>query len=178
MQLTDGQLLQRQQRFGGLYETAYPRLYRYVKFIIWNEADAGDIIGETLLVAYERFDMKMEEEKFAYYLFAIAGNMIRRHNRRNKFRAYFNWQKAEQQAGWQHAEARTDMRELYTLLDQLSLEQRQAIVLYEIAGFSYEEIARLEGCGLGAVKNRILRGRRQIKVMIEQEQKRLEKIQA
>jgi len=48
-------------------------------------------------------------------------------------------------------------------LDSLSSEQRLAVVLSDIQGLSYEEIAQVMDCSLGTVKSRVSRGRAQLR---------------
>ena len=50
-----------------------------------------------------------------------------------------------------------------TALDRLAPEYRTVLVLREMEGYSYEEIAQILDCSLGTVKSRISRGRRDIK---------------
>ncbi len=48
-------------------------------------------------------------------------------------------------------------------LETLSRDQRMAVVLCDIQGLSYEEVARVMGCSLGTVKSRINRGRTRLR---------------
>jgi RNA polymerase sigma-70 factor (ECF subfamily) len=48
-------------------------------------------------------------------------------------------------------------------LTTLSHEQRVAVILYDIQGLSYEEVAEVMGCSLGTVKSRINRGRSRLR---------------
>lgn len=48
-------------------------------------------------------------------------------------------------------------------LNLLPLEQRAAVVLYDVQGLSYEEIAETMDCSLGTVKSRISRGRARLR---------------
>jgi len=48
-------------------------------------------------------------------------------------------------------------------LSTLPAQQRLAVILCDIQGFSYEEIARIMGCNIGTVRSRISRGRTQLR---------------
>src|SRR5581483_10595015 len=52
-----------------------------------------------------------------------------------------------------------DMADMEAALDQLSDEQREAILLVAASGFSYEETARICGVALGTIKSRVNRAR-------------------
>ena len=64
----------------------------------------------------------------------------------------------------------TDRNELlYTALAQLPEIQREAIVLFEISGFSIAEIAELQGAGISAIKQRLARGRQALLELLSTE---------
>lgn len=52
------------------------------------------------------------------------------------------------------------------LLLRLPFEQRQAILLVDLHGFTYEEVARLAGVSLGTIKSRIHRGRDRLRQLL------------
>jgi len=49
--------------------------------------------------------------------------------------------------------------ELAAALEQIPEERRTAILLYDVDGYDYAEIAEITGCSVGTVKSRISRGR-------------------
>ena len=51
-------------------------------------------------------------------------------------------------------------------LVELPLDQRTAVVLYDVQGLSYEEIAEVAGVSLGTVKSRISRGRAKLRALL------------
>ena len=52
-----------------------------------------------------------------------------------------------------------DFKDLTKALKQLSPEQREALVMVQVTGMSYEEAAEISGCAVGTLKSRISRGR-------------------
>ena len=60
-------------------------------------------------------------------------------------------------------------------LDELPAEQRLAVILYDIQGFSYQEIALATGVSLGTVKSRLSRGRARLRDYLQREQELLPK---
>ena len=58
-------------------------------------------------------------------------------------------------------------RQVQKALDGLSFEHRVAVVLRDIEGLSYEEIAETLGVSLGTVKSRLWRARSEMKTKLE-----------
>ena len=58
-------------------------------------------------------------------------------------------------------------REVWAALDRLPFDQRAVIVLREIDGLSYEEIADSLGVAVGTVKSRLARARRGLRAVLE-----------
>lgn len=176
MHQPDKKVLIKQESFMMLYKPAHERLCRFVNSIIWNREDAEDIINETALKAFEKFDSINNKEIFLSYLFGIASNLSKKYYRKQKFKVYFDWNKAEKKEAWQHAESLTNNNELKRLLNKLSFEQRKAFSLFEISGFTYEEIARIEKSSLSAIKSRIYSARSKLKDLVKQEEESIKKI--
>jgi RNA polymerase sigma-70 factor (ECF subfamily) len=61
-----------------------------------------------------------------------------------------------------------DVKLLNELLSKLPDKQREAIVLFELSGFSIEEIRDLQGGSLSGVKMRLSRGRDQLRLWLEE----------
>ncbi|MEO0311517.1 MAG: hypothetical protein RIQ89_1174 [Bacteroidota bacterium] len=160
----------KQDEFMELYQPVHDRLNRFVNTIVWNREDARDVIAETVLKAYENFEQLRAKEAFLYYLFGIASNISKRRLRRMKFWGTFNPEYAEQLAD---QSARTDdkssITELKIAIENLPHEQKEAITLYEISGFSMEEIQQIQGGTLSGVKSRIARARQKLAKMLEKD---------
>jgi RNA polymerase sigma-70 factor (ECF subfamily) len=58
--------------------------------------------------------------------------------------------------------------ELEEALAQLSPDHREAVVMHDVGGYPYEDIAALTGVQLGTVKSRISRGRQKLAEILEQ----------
>lgn len=154
-----------------LYQPVHTRLCRYVQALIWNSEDARDLIGEVTLLAYEKFDNTQPPDTFVYYLFGIARNLYLKKCRRDQWKGVWHADTMEEQPAWQEADSSLKRRELAILLSKLSEKHRTALSLFEVAGFSYDEIARLMNTSSGNVKSMLSRSRQQLKAFVEQDQK-------
>ncbi|MCF8254066.1 MAG: RNA polymerase sigma factor [Bacteroidia bacterium] len=162
-------------RFMTLYRPLHARLSRYVQSLIWQSEDAKDLVSEVTLEAFERFETLRQPEQFAYFLFAIARNLYLKKVRRQKFHAPWNREKMEDLDGGETSEDSLQRRELANLLGKLKPQQQEAITLFEVAGFKYEEIAQIQKVSLSKVKTDIYQARQRLKDLVELENARLKK---
>ncbi len=156
----------KQSYFLKLYQPHHQKLLRYCESILKDPIDAEDLVSETVLIAYQDLHKLKKVEAFNYYLFGIARNLIRRKYRRKKFWAAFDKEKAEQIPATQNPEQDTDIRLLYDALDKLPETQKEALILFELAGYSIKEVAAIQNSGLSAVKARLVRGRKQLSSLL------------
>lgn len=72
-----------------------------------------------------------------------------------------------------HAVRQDLARAIQTGLDRLPPDQRATVILADIQGLSYEEIAQATGVSLGTVKSRLSRGRARLRDYLQREQELL-----
>jgi RNA polymerase sigma-70 factor (ECF subfamily) len=153
-----------------LYEPAHARLCRFVQTLVWNADDAKDIVAETTLIAYERFETLKKPEQFLYFLFAIASNLVKKKNRRKKFWGLFESVEVVSRADNHRADEQLLRKELYVALNKLPRKQNEAIVLFEITGFSIKEISNIQGLTESGVKSNLKRGKEKLgKLLLERQ---------
>lgn len=148
------------------------KLSRYCIAIARNREDARDLMSETVLKAYQSFERVSKPDSFVYYLFSIA----RRINFRQQWkkRIFGNWDEKLFENIQQHEttpETNVDIQILYNTLAKLPAKQSEAVVLFEISGFSIEEIAKIQGSTQSAVKSRLKRGREKLSELISEKEK-------
>jgi RNA polymerase sigma-70 factor (ECF subfamily) len=68
----------------------------------------------------------------------------------------------------QRFSARSDLERVERALSELPAPHREAVVLRDLEGFSYREIARILGVRIGTVRSRIARGRQQLRMLLEE----------
>lgn len=157
---------EKQQYFLTLYEPNHSKLLRYCESILRDPVEAQDVVSDTVLLAYEQLDKLKKETSFMYFLFGIARNLIRRQQRRRKYWGFFNTEQIRQLAAPTAKPLNENVQLLYQALDQLPLVQKEALVLFELSGYSLKETAQIQGCGLSAVKARVTRGRQQLRKIL------------
>jgi RNA polymerase sigma-70 factor (ECF subfamily) len=151
-----------------LVEEAYPRLERFAISICRNKNEAEEVISETMLIAIEKYQSLKDETTFISFLFTIASrvkvNLFRKNNRFISMEAeYFDFLRSSVQS----PEDLMDIRLLYEALDKLEYKMREAIILFDITGLTYKEIALIQNSTLVAVKLRIHRGRKKLAKLLD-----------
>ena len=139
--------------------------------------DAKDISQEVFLKAYRSLSNFDERSAFSTWLYRITHNTCIDEMRKRKGKQSFSleeeleheegsMQRQIADEGYTPEESllRAEQRnEILQALDNLSEEHKAAIVLRDVKGLSYEEIAEILEVTLGTVKSRISRGRNQLK---------------
>lgn len=153
------QLVKRWER--PIYALAYRTLGR--------EEDARDVTQETFLRAFRALSGFKGDAKFSSWLYRIALNLCRdwmRKERRAPLVSVPEGVEVEELAAErgpvesvEDLAARSEMgREVAKAMAYLPPEQRQAIILKEYHGLTFQEIADLMHCPLSTVKTRVYQG--------------------
>ncbi len=149
----------KQQRFMALLKPVYPRLERFALTVTRNRDDAKDIVGETVLKAFEGFDMIREEKAFLSYLFTICSRVAQ--SSRYAKRTIADAEQVEELfRNYTSPETATDIAILYQAMEKLSPDAREAIMLSEISGLSHKEVQEIQGGSLSSIKVRIFRAKK------------------
>ncbi len=147
------------------------RLFRLCRYLLKNPHDAEDAAQESLAKAYQNLASYTPGTPFYSWLSRIAVNTCLDHQRRDAVRALFLFTTAPAQLDSHAAPApdpesryatSQELQNLQRALRQLSAKLRTVIVLKELEGLSYEEIAALLDLSMGTVKSRISRAREEI----------------
>lgn len=146
-----------------LLQPVYSRLERFVLAMVRNRETAKDIIHETVGIAYQQFDNIRHKEAFLSYLFTIAVRVNKQYSAYTRRTAETDEDFWDYMAsGGASPEATADYRALYEALDRLPEQQREAVIMFELLGFSMKEIQKVQGGTLVSVKVRISRARKKL----------------
>lgn len=136
-----------------------------------NRADAEDLLQETYMRAYIGFKRSQEIDKPRAWLFKIMTNAYinRYHKRRREPKRVSYEEGLDHLVNDLYAPSAEDPQEQFfsrffdgevkAALDSLPDQFRQAVILCDISGLTYEEISHVLDCPLGTVRSRISRGR-------------------
>jgi RNA polymerase sigma-70 factor (ECF subfamily) len=153
--------------FERLYQRYVGDVFRYALAVMRNQADAEDVTQTTFLNAYRAFQRGERPEKPQNWLIAIAHNVCRqrfRQSARRPAEVAFEDDVADQLVQDEDAPTGEDIRRA---LGQLAFNQRAALVMRELEGRSYAEIAEILDLSTSAVETLIFRARRALREQLE-----------
>jgi RNA polymerase sigma-70 factor, ECF subfamily len=158
----------RQEVFREMYTPLHQVFLRYCRGLTGDRDDALDLAGEAVLVVFENLDRLRKKDSFKAYLFGVARRLWLHHYRRIRFRGVYDEKVAEMLPDQgPPPDTAHDVKLLYELIGKLPARQGEAIILFELSGFSLEEIRQLQGGTLSGVKMRLMRGREQLRLWFE-----------
>jgi RNA polymerase sigma factor (sigma-70 family) len=149
-----------------LYRQHGAAVYRYALAVLGNRADAEDVTQTTFLNAYRSLEQGVRPRKPANWLLTIASNTIKQRVRQEKSRPH-EVELDERVAGTSPEEDGPTVGEILTALSKIPPQQRQAIVLREFEGRSYNEIAEILGVTTSALETLLFRARRSLSEELE-----------
>jgi RNA polymerase sigma factor (sigma-70 family) len=156
--------LARDEAFESLYRRYVEDVYHYALALLRNPADAEDVTQTTFLNAYRAFSRGEEIEKPQNWLIKIAHNVARtRYARSTRRVKEVPLEDHLDQLAVPESE-RPNVEGVLRALGHLPFNQRAALVMRELEGRSYAEIADTLGVSIAAVETLIFRGRRSLRV--------------
>ena len=172
-----------QNAFGEIVRAHYERVYRLLYRIVMNESDARDLAQQTWVKAWKKLPSFKGEAAFSTWLYRIAvftaWDFVRKKKRRAEVSFFENYEEGHSPnpitalapsptESPATALARKEFREHFQIaLNSLSEKQRTVLVLREIEGLSYKEIANIMKCRIGTIMSRIHHARQSIQSKME-----------
>jgi RNA polymerase sigma-70 factor (ECF subfamily) len=153
--------------FERLYRKHAGDVYRYALVVLRNQADAEDVTQTTFMNAYRAFERGERPRNPQNWLIAIAHNVCRQRFRQSQRRpneVAFDEDVAEAVVD----EDTISAEDIRRALGHLAFNQRAALVMRELEGRSYQEIAEILDVSVSAVETLIFRARRALREQLEE----------
>jgi RNA polymerase sigma-70 factor (ECF subfamily) len=171
------------REFTQLLEPHYNDALRYSRALCskWSPDEAEDVLQQAFIQALENFDSLQDTRKFKSWFFKIITREFYSAIRKHFWKRFLPIDRdpgiLEMPAVFAKTDANEESQVLYNALSKLSAKERAAILLFEVAEFSIEEITAIQGeKSLSAVKSRLSRTRKKLKkYLIEPEKSRVRK---
>ena len=168
------EVVERWRRLTGLLEPVHEQALLTARRLCRSAADGDDLYQETVLRAFVKLHTLRDESRFRSWFFAT---LLTRHRSRHRLRFWRRLVPLDEAfppgrdpvgvdgSSWDE-EARRAKRAALGL-GSLAADQREAVVLFEMEGFSIEEIAAMQRASIAAVKSRLVRGRANLRRFYE-----------
>ena len=154
-----------------LYLATYSELWRTVRVMAKNDADAMDVMQETYLSAFTHLDKLQKPEQVSAWLKRIAVNEVKQQLRQKQPLLFSELSDEEDALPPEPVSSQTpeyvlERKEQAALVQQLLSElpdgQRTVLILYYCEQYSVKEIAQQLGVSQGTVKTQLHHGRKKL----------------
>lgn len=158
------------EAFGELVARYAPQARRVARAILGNAADADDAAQDGFLAALKHLGRYDPARPFGPWLMRIVANAARDRWRRRKVRAaevISPSLPAGEPGPDRTAERRLFDEALRAALARLPEQQRLAVVLFDVEGYSHREIAQILDLPEGTVRSHVFHARRALRKALE-----------
>jgi RNA polymerase sigma-70 factor (ECF subfamily) len=152
-----GQRPRTDRAFERMYRRHVRKVYRYALVVLRSREDAEDVTQTTFLNAYRAFECGERPRSARNWLIAIAHELCHQRARREA-------PLDEVAAPDEELPINNDVRRA---LGHLAFDERAALIMREVEGRSYAEIAEILNVSVGAVETLIFRARRALREELE-----------
>lgn len=152
------------------------KIYNLCRYMLGNARDAEDAAQDVFIKAYRNLKDFTPAPSFSAWLYRIAVNTCIDYRRKTPFLSFIRFSAdgaeltMEPRSGLPSPEKSYESKVMGTAIEKslsrISAKLRTVIVLKEIEGLSYEEIASVLGISIGTVKSRISRARDELKKLL------------
>jgi len=173
--------LEKDSQFESEFMPLISSLYNFAYRLTLDEDDANDLVQETYLKAYRFFDSYEQGTNAKAWLFRILKNsFINDFRKKSKQPTKIDYQEVESYYNSEDVDEKitVDLRvesiqdmigdEVATALNSLAVDFRTIIILCDLEGFTYEEMAKILDIPIGTVRSRLHRARNLLKEKLKE----------
>jgi len=186
----DFRLVQRAQQgdfrsYDALVTRHRGRIFAMIRNMIYQEADAWDLSQEVFIKAWNALPRFEAKARFSTWLYRIAHNVVYDWTRKRRFESVgelndeiFERERIDSDSlttpsggespddTMAHGELRAKIE---IALGKISPEHREVVLLKDVQGLSYKEIAEVMACSIGTVMSRLFYARQKLQVLLKDE---------
>lgn len=146
-----------------LIRSLYPHLENYALAMENDRENALDLVGETLLRAWEHFDRVRNRDAMLSWLYTTARRISQERRRRGRlFQQESPGYADDLLSDIPSPDMNPDVSALYAALRRMPAKEREAIVLFELNELPLKEVLAIQGGTMSALKVRLHRGRKRL----------------
>src|SRR6266496_4061083 len=157
--------------YGALVSRYRDRLGRYAVHMLGDRQDAEEALQDAFVRAYRSLARCDDPERFGAWLYGILVNRCRTAGARaaRRARRFVHDPVALETAPLAGPDGRAEWDDMVRwALARLPAESREAFLLKHVEELEYEDMARLTGAGVSALKMRVKRAREQLQTMLKE----------
>ena len=145
-----------------LYQQVYADLYHFALYLLKNQQDAGDVVSDTVLAAYEQFGQLRSRKAFKSWIFKILTNKCNQ-----KMRAYYQQTTPLEQANLWHSPDLAGDASVRSAFSQLKEEEQLIVALNVFGGYKEKEIAGMLNQNYSTVRSKYYRALQKMRASLE-----------
>lgn len=163
--------------FNRLMELHERRMYAVALRMCADREDAQDCLQEAMLRIYRSINGFKGQSSFATWVYRVTMNTCLDELRKKKNKQNtsldglldMGWSPVDEQASPEKRAIDSEVQKcLHAAIGELPEDMRAAVVLRDIQGFTYDEIAQMLDINVGTIKSRISRGREKLREKLKQ----------
>ncbi len=156
-------------------------LYNFAFHLTYNESDAQDLVQDTFLKSYRFINSYQLGTNAKAWLFRILKNgFINEYRKKSKrpnkvdYEDFLTYQEGDDMSHIGHLDLRQEIfqgmmgDEITVAVNSLPVDFKTVILLCDVEGFTYEEIAKIVDIPIGTVRSRLHRARNMLKVKLKE----------
>ena len=161
-------------------------LYNFAFHLTYNEEDANDLVQDTFLKAYRFINSYERGTNAKAWLFKILKNgFINEYRRQTRlpkevdYEEFLTYQETDDGSDVGELDLRDDLfkgligDEVTKAVNELPVDFRTVLLLCDVEGFTYEEIAKIIDIPIGTVRSRLHRARNLMKEKLREHAKQM-----
>lgn len=150
-----------------LYQPVHAKFERFCRAKAYGSMDYKDLMQESIVIAFQKFEQLQHPDAFLSFLIGISIKVL---SNATKKRSESSWKEEFEHLHSQDnvGDRNLEIEDLYRGISSLSETLSESLILFEISGFSIQEIAKIQACSEDSIKQRLVRGRKELaKIMTE-----------
>ena len=161
-----------QQAFNNLARKYQEKIYWHARRILCDHDDALDVVQQVLLVMYNKLSTFNFSSSLYTWIFKITYTRSLNQLKRRKLKKVvtFNFSDNIENIGYENVienlENKEELVQMERILNKLPLKQREVFVMRNFDELSYEEISKITGKSIGALKANYFHAFKKIKELI------------
>ncbi len=155
--------------FRKIYDQYLDQVTRTVGRYLGPRPEIEDVVQEAFIELHRTLERVSDYDAFGGWVYRVARNVAISHVRKTSTSVDLVALQVleEPTSQWRRLAARQKVRALYTAMDGLSDNQREAIIMYEIEGHTLQQIADQTDTSINTIASRVRRGREKLLTLIE-----------